>query len=125
MKIADVGIVSRYRVYDVTAGQYVYSRLDASAPGDIPPDIAHLQVIGMRIHDGVLYIDTNGEPEPFLFPDEIAEILRSAGNGAEIAINGDAFQNGTHARRTMTGAVYDALEAGKTVTVNGTNILNM
>lgn len=58
MVIADLGIVGRFRVYDRNHGQYIFSYLDCSAPGDIPPDIAVLPVLGMRIFDGVLYIDT-------------------------------------------------------------------
>ena len=56
--IADLGIVNRYRVYDINLGHYIYSYLDLSAPGDIPPDIAFLPVLGMRIVNGILYIDT-------------------------------------------------------------------
>ena len=78
--------------------------------------------------------DTVPEPEPmeeeerkpFLFPDEIAEILRSAGKGADVMIG--------HERRTYYGefmksalimAIYDAIEEGRRVTVNGQNILDM
>ena len=58
MTIADIGIVGRFRVYDLNLGHYIYSYLDTTAPGDLPPDIAVLPVLGMRIHDGILYIDT-------------------------------------------------------------------
>ena len=56
--INDLPITSPYRVYDVIKGQYLFSWLDRSAPGDIPPDIAILPVVGLRSLDGVLYIDT-------------------------------------------------------------------
>ena len=58
MAIADLGIVGRFRVYDMNLCQYIFSYLDCSAPGDIPPDIAVLPVLGTRLYDGVLYIDT-------------------------------------------------------------------
>lgn len=57
MVIADLGILNRFTVYDMNLRQYIYQHLDRSAP-TIPPDIAKLPVIGMRMFDGVLYIDT-------------------------------------------------------------------
>ena len=55
--IADLGIVNRFAVYDMNLRQYIYQHFDRSAPV-IPPDIASLPVLGMRMFDGVLYIDT-------------------------------------------------------------------
>ena len=56
--INDLPIATPYRVYDIRTGHYIFSWLDRSAPGDIPPDVAVLPVIGLRSVDGVLYIDT-------------------------------------------------------------------
>lgn len=56
--IADLPIDSRYRVYDIVLGQYIYSYLFPDEPGDIPPDVAILPVLGLRAVDNVLYIDT-------------------------------------------------------------------
>ena len=56
--IADLDISGPFRVFDICSGSYVYSFLDRSVPGDIPPDIGALPVIGMRTCDSVLYIDT-------------------------------------------------------------------
>ena len=60
--IADLPIDSPFRVYDLRSGNYVYSWLDSSAPGDLPPDIGCLPVLGLRsvltVRSKVLYIDT-------------------------------------------------------------------
>lgn len=55
--IADIEIASPYSVYAINLGHYIFTP-DPDAPGDIPPDIACLPVIGMRAVDSVLYIDT-------------------------------------------------------------------
>lgn len=57
--INDLPVTSLYRVYDLDTGHYIFSWLDRSAPGDIPPDVATLPVVGLRSVDGVLYIDTH------------------------------------------------------------------
>ena len=56
--INDLPITSPFRVYDIDTGHYVFSLLDLSHGGDVPPDVAMLPVIGIRSVDGVLYIDT-------------------------------------------------------------------
>ena len=62
MTIGELCIDSPFRVFDLNSGNYIYSYLDASAPGDLPFDIACLPVIGMRTvltcTSKVLYIDT-------------------------------------------------------------------
>lgn len=55
--VNDLPITSPFRVYDITVGHYVHSWLDRSQPGDLPPDVAVLPVVGLRSVDGVLYID--------------------------------------------------------------------
>lgn len=59
--IADLHIATPFRVYDIRSGNYIYSYLDRSVPGDIPPDIAVLPVLGARACGPVLYIDTEVE----------------------------------------------------------------
>ena len=56
--IADLDIRSRYQVYDINLGHYIFSYLDTSEAGDVPPDIALLPVHGLRTIDNVLIIDT-------------------------------------------------------------------
>ena len=60
--IADLTISGPFCVFDTSSGQYIYSYLDPAGPGDIPPDIACLPVLGMRAVGSsvasVLYIDT-------------------------------------------------------------------
>ena len=58
LTIADLTITSRYQVYDINLGHYIFSYLDPSASGDIPPDIAILPVKGLRTIGNVLIIDT-------------------------------------------------------------------
>lgn len=58
LMIADLHIVGPFRVFDIHSGNYVYSYLEQSAPGDIPPDIGILPVVGLRTCGAVLYIDT-------------------------------------------------------------------
>ena len=60
MTIAEMPISCPFCVYDVTLGHFVFSVLDTSAPGDIPPDIASLPVVGIRSVGNVLYIDIEG-----------------------------------------------------------------
>ena len=55
--IADLTITSVYRVYDVNKGQFIFSWLDRNVPGDVPPDVATLPVVGLRAVSGILYID--------------------------------------------------------------------
>ena len=44
MIINDLVISGPYQVYDINLSHYVFSWLDRSAPGDIPPDIAVMRV---------------------------------------------------------------------------------
>lgn len=72
----------------------------------------------------------SGESAPLMFEDEIAEALRSAGTGAVVEIrNGTTVMtfpptDGTYDHLIVI-FIYNALEAGDTVTVNGQNILEV
>lgn len=57
--INDLDIRSPYRVYDIDTGHFIFSWLDMTASGDIPPDVALLPVVGLRAMSGVLFIDTH------------------------------------------------------------------
>lgn len=66
--------------------------------------------------------------EPLYFPDEIAELFRSYGSGAEIVISNPHRQerytfSGSY-DRDLTLRVYDAIEAGDEVKINGDVIAN-
>ena len=60
--INDLDIRQPFRVFDMSTGSYIFSLLRLDQPGDIPPDIAMLPVIGTRKirsdSGSVLYIDT-------------------------------------------------------------------
>lgn len=56
--INDLPVTVPFRVYDMSKGHYIYSMLDRTFYGDVPPDIAILPVVGLRAVGGVLYIDT-------------------------------------------------------------------
>ena len=60
--IADMHATAPLRVYDLNSGNYIFSILSPHEPGDIPPDIARLPVIGLRFvpcsYGAVLCIDT-------------------------------------------------------------------
>ncbi|MBP5461640.1 MAG: hypothetical protein J6Y20_05885 [Lachnospiraceae bacterium] len=60
MTINDVPVTIPFRIHDVVSGHYIYSILDRDAPGDIPPDIAVLPVLGVMIdkRNGYMEIDT-------------------------------------------------------------------
>lgn len=58
MIINDLPIDGPYRVYDTRSGHYVFSWLDRSAPGDIPPDVAILPVARSYYDGPVLIIET-------------------------------------------------------------------
>lgn len=58
MIINDLQIESLYQVFDIVSGKHIFSWLDRSAPGDIPPDVAVLPVIRTRYSGGILIIDT-------------------------------------------------------------------
>ena len=59
--VADLNITSRFCVFDINSGHYIHQYLDLSAPGDLPPDIASMPVVGLRSvcseSGPVLYID--------------------------------------------------------------------
>ena len=59
--VADLNIAGPFCVLDLNSGHYIYQHLDRSAPGDLPPDIACLPVVGFRSVGSdtarVLYID--------------------------------------------------------------------
>lgn len=57
MKISDLNISAPFEVYAVFIGRYIFSMMDPAAPGDIPPDVACLQVAGIRSIDNVTIID--------------------------------------------------------------------
>lgn len=57
MKISDLNISAPFEVYAVYIGHYIFSIMDPSEPGDIPPDIACLPVSGLRSIDNVTIID--------------------------------------------------------------------
>jgi len=68
MNIGDLEIRSAYCVFDVSTLNFIFQWLDVSSPGDIPPDIACMPVVGLRSVGNVLYIDTcTGGPDPFLY----------------------------------------------------------
>ena len=56
--INDIPVTAPFRVYDISTGHFIFSLLNPNVPGDIPPDIATLPVVGLRVMSGVLYIDT-------------------------------------------------------------------
>ena len=56
--INDLPVTAPFRVYDISTGHFIFSLLNSNDPGDVPPDIAILPVVGLRSVDGVLYIDT-------------------------------------------------------------------
>lgn len=56
--INDLDLCGPFRVYDVDLEHFIFSRLDLSAPGDLPPDIAFLPVLAVHHHDDVMIIDT-------------------------------------------------------------------
>lgn len=58
MMIADLTITTPFTVYDINTGHYVYTWNDIDGPGDIPPDIAILPVLGIRMYGGMMYIDS-------------------------------------------------------------------
>ena len=58
MIINDMNISGPYQVYNRAVGHYVFSYLDNSAPGDIPPDIAVLPVLRSYYCGPVLIIET-------------------------------------------------------------------
>lgn len=68
--------------------------------------------------------------EPVLFEDEIAEILDNCGAGAEVLIHDNTESSavyrfsGTYDLK-LVNKIYNALEAGIPVTVNGTNITEL
>lgn len=49
LTVADLPIYSPFRIKDVNSGHYIYSIMNVELPGDIPPDIAVLPVLGVMI----------------------------------------------------------------------------
>ena len=58
MIINDLPIAGPYSVFDTHSGHYIFSWLDRSAPGDMPPDIAILPVLRSYNDGPVLIIET-------------------------------------------------------------------
>ena len=58
MIINDMDISGLFRVFDSRSGHFIFSFLDRSAPGDVPPDIALLPVRSTRFVGTVLIIET-------------------------------------------------------------------
>ena len=65
MIINDLNINSPYRVYNMSTGETIFELPDLNTPGDIPPDVAVLPVLGLRTVlapfgpvKKILYIDT-------------------------------------------------------------------
>ena len=62
MTISEMNISCPLRVFDINSGSYISSLFDPHDPGDIPPDIGVLPVLGLRSVQTettvVLYIDT-------------------------------------------------------------------
>lgn len=58
MIINDIDLNAPFEVYAVNVGHYIFSMYSADAPGDIPPDVAMLPVVGLRKMNDVLIIDT-------------------------------------------------------------------
>lgn len=58
MTVNDLDIRGPFRVMDASIGHAIFSWLDRSAPGDIPPDIAVLPVLRSYVVGPVLYIET-------------------------------------------------------------------
>lgn len=60
MIVNDVPLHIPFRILDLSSGNYIFSVLDHSGPGDIPPDIATLPVVGVMIdtRSGMMEIET-------------------------------------------------------------------
>lgn len=67
--------------------------------------------------------------EPLLFPDEISAILRMVGQHADIrAIDnryGISIKIKRHTHQGIVNGIYNALESGYTVTINGIDIMEL
>lgn len=58
MTINDLQITGQHCVFDVNIEHYIFSWLDRSAPGDIPPEVACLPVLRSYQEGPVLIIET-------------------------------------------------------------------
>jgi len=57
--IADLPISSPFRIFDRNLGHYIFSILDTTEGGDVPPDIAFLPVDDVHTEGNVLIITTH------------------------------------------------------------------
>ena len=102
-----------------------------------------VQTMLAAFNDYLLERET-GTEAPFLFPDEIADIIRSAPDGATLEIwdypdvresfrirhDGNTITLRSGSGRTVpaadiVGTIYDELESGGYITIDGKNILTM
>lgn len=60
MIVNDVPLRIPFRIKDLSSGHYIFSILSHSDPGDIPPDIAILPVVGVMIDQksGMMEVET-------------------------------------------------------------------
>ena len=60
MIVNDVPLTIPFRIKDISSGHYIFSILNRSDSGDIPPDIAFLPVIGVMIdqRSGMMEVET-------------------------------------------------------------------
>lgn len=57
-RVNDIYLAGPFSVFDLDAGHFIFTWTDRAAPGDLPPDIALLPVIGLRKIGDMLIIDT-------------------------------------------------------------------
>ena len=65
------------------------------------------------------------EQKPFLFPDEICEILSDVDKDVDIMIGPCRWHNDYFLHDPLVNNICDALKKGRTVTIDGKNILDM
>lgn len=60
MIVNDVPLTIPFRIKDLNSGHYIFSILNRSDDGDIPPDIAFLPVVGVMIdqQSGMMEVET-------------------------------------------------------------------
>lgn len=61
MIVNDIPLTIPFRIKDIDTGHYIYSITDKSAPGDLPPDIALLKVVGVMIDQRSQYMEIETE----------------------------------------------------------------